>query len=39
LKYINIAFGVILIILGILIFTQNLNLVANLDLLNKVLLG
>ncbi len=39
LKYVNIAFGVILIILGILIFTQNLNLVANLDLLNKVLLG
>lgn len=38
-KYINIIFGVILIILGILAFTQNLNLIANFELLNRWLLG
>lgn len=38
LKYINITFGVILVILGILIFTQSLNLIANFELLNRFLL-
>ena len=38
LKYINIVFGIILIALGILAFTQNLNLIANFDFLNKFLL-
>ncbi len=37
-KYINIVFGMILIILGILVFTKNLSLIANFDLLNKFLL-
>lgn len=37
-KYINIAFGVLLIILGILIFTGNLSQLANFDLLNQFLL-
>lgn len=36
--YINITFGIILIIIGILAFTQNLDRVANLELLNKFLL-
>ncbi len=38
LKYVNMVFGVILIALGILVFTQSLNLIANLELLNKFLL-
>ena len=38
LKYVNIAFGVILIALGVLVFTQSLNLVANFSLLNSLLL-
>ncbi|MDP3899631.1 MAG: cytochrome c biogenesis protein CcdA [bacterium] len=38
LKYVNITFGAILIVLGILIFTQNLNRLANFELLNKILL-
>ena len=38
LKYVNIAFGVILIALGVLVFTQSLNLVANFSLLNTLLL-
>lgn len=38
LKYINIIFGVILILFGILIFTQNLNRIANFQLLNSLLL-
>lgn len=38
LRYLNIAFGVILLGLGVLIFTQKLSLVANFDLLNKLLL-
>lgn len=37
-KYINIAFGTILIILGIFAFTQNLNIIANLEPLNRWLL-
>jgi cytochrome c-type biogenesis protein len=39
LKYVNIIFGVILIGLGILVFTQKLNLIANFELLNKFLLN
>ena len=39
LSYVNIAFGGILIVVGILIFTQTLSLVANLPLLNRVLIG
>lgn len=35
---VNKAFGVILVILGILVFTQTLNLIASFDLLNQVLL-
>lgn len=38
LKYLNIVFGIILLALGILVFTQKLSLVANWGLLNKVLL-
>lgn len=38
-KYINIVFGIILIILGILAFTQNLNLIANFGPLNRLILG
>lgn len=37
-KYINIAFGILLIILGILIFTQTLSRIANFELLNRFLL-
>lgn len=37
-KVFNIIFGIILIILGILVFTQTLNVVANLSLLNNILL-
>jgi cytochrome c-type biogenesis protein len=38
LKRLNIIFGVILLALGILIFTQKLALIANFELLNKILL-
>ena len=37
-KYINIVFGIILVGLGILIFTQNLSRIANFELLNRYLL-
>ncbi|PIR89252.1 MAG: cytochrome C biogenesis protein [Candidatus Harrisonbacteria bacterium CG10_big_fil_rev_8_21_14_0_10_40_38] len=37
-RYINIIFGVILIGLGILIFTQKLSLIANFEFLNNILL-
>jgi len=37
-KWVNIVFGIILVILGILIFTQSLNLIANFGLLNNFLL-
>ena len=37
-KYVNIIFGVILIGLGILMFTQTLSLIANFELLNRFLL-
>jgi cytochrome c-type biogenesis protein len=39
LSYVNIAFGVLLVVIGILIFTQTLGLVANLPLLNNFILG
>ena len=38
LKYVNFVFGAILIALGVLVFTQSLNLVANFSLLNSLLL-
>lgn len=38
LRYVNIVFGVILIAIGVLAFTQNLNLIANLEILNRILL-
>lgn len=38
LTYVNKAFGVILIILGVLVFTQSINHIANFDLLNQFLL-
>ncbi|MCP6719227.1 MAG: cytochrome c biogenesis protein CcdA [Patescibacteria group bacterium] len=37
-KYINIVFGIILIVLGVLVFTQNLSRIANFELLNRWLL-
>lgn len=37
--YINTIFGVILIILGVLVFTQSLNLIANFDLVNNLILN
>lgn len=37
LSYVNFAFGIILIILGILVFTQYLSLVANFDLVNQLI--
>jgi len=39
LKPINVAFGVVLILVGILIFTNNLARLANFELLNKLLLN
>lgn len=39
LKYFNITVGILLIILGILVFTQTLNIVANFGALNNILLG
>lgn len=38
LKYLNIVFGVILLALGVLIFTQKLSLIASFEFLNKILL-
>jgi cytochrome c-type biogenesis protein len=37
--YINIAFGIILVLLGILVFTQNVSLLGNFSLLNNFLPG
>jgi len=37
-RYINLVFGIILIILGVLVFTQSLNLIANFDLVNNLIL-
>jgi cytochrome c-type biogenesis protein len=39
LKWLSIVFGVILIILGILVFTGSLRLIANVEFLNEILLG
>ena len=36
LKYFNVIVGILLVILGILVFTQTLNIVANFSILNKV---
>lgn len=36
--YINLVFGIILILLGILIFTQTLNIIANFEIVNKLVL-
>jgi len=38
-KYYNIVVGIFLIVLGILVFTQNLNLLANFSVLNKLFIG
>lgn len=38
LRYVNIIFGILLVALGILVFTQSLNLIANWDFLNRWLL-
>lgn len=38
LAYVNIAFGVLLIIIGILVFTESLSLVGNFDFVNRLLL-
>ncbi|MBM3206263.1 MAG: cytochrome C biogenesis protein [Candidatus Staskawiczbacteria bacterium] len=38
LKYINIIFGVILLILGVLVFTQKLSQIANFEFLNNIIL-
>lgn len=38
-KYVNIAFGVLLIVLGILIFTNRLSAIANFEILNRLLLS
>ncbi len=37
-KYFNIIVGILLVVLGTLVFTQTLNLIANFGLLNKILL-
>ncbi len=37
--YVNIVFGILLIVIGILIFTQTLSLIANLPALNNLFLG
>jgi len=39
LKYFEIIFGILLIILGILVFTQSLSLIANFEFLNNILLN
>lgn len=38
LKYFNIVVGILVIILGVLVFTQTLNLIANFDFINEVIL-
>lgn len=38
LTYVNITFGIILIGLGVLVFTQNLNLIASFDFVNNLLI-
>jgi len=39
LKYFNIIVGILLIILGVLIFSNSLNLVANFSIFNKIFMG
>jgi len=39
LKYVSVIFGILLIVIGILAFTQNLGLVANLGFINNLLLN
>ncbi len=39
LQYVSIAFGAILVALGVLAFTQSLNLLANFDILNQYLIS
>lgn len=39
LSYINIIFGLILIVLGILVFTQTLGLIANFEFINNIIQG
>ncbi|MCH7597663.1 sulfite exporter TauE/SafE family protein [Patescibacteria group bacterium] len=39
LKYVNIIFGIVLIVLGVLVFTESLNRIANFELLNRFLLA
>lgn len=39
LVYVNIGFGIILIVLGILVFTGYLNLIANFDFVNQIIQG
>ena len=39
LKYLNIVFGIILLGLGVLVFTQKISLIANFGFLNDILLG
>ncbi len=38
LRYVNLVFGIILIVLGVLVFTQSLGLIANFGFLNSILL-
>jgi cytochrome c-type biogenesis protein len=38
LSYVNVVFGAVLIVLGVLVFTQSLNLIANFEILNQWLL-
>lgn len=38
LKYLNVVFGIILLALGVLIFSQKLSLIANFEFLNQILL-
>ncbi len=38
LHYVTIAFGTVLVVLGILVFTQDLSLVANFGFVNNLLL-
>ncbi len=38
-KYVNMAFGVILIILGVLVFTENLSLLGNFNFINNLFLA
>lgn len=38
LRYVNIVFGVVLIVLGIFVFTQSLNVIANFNFVNELLL-